>query len=136
MSDQAPAPRQRSVPLFHPAARQGAMLCATAIVGLAAAYYLRLRVIEDGTFAGACAASPNDWICAVRDATVAAAAASAFGFAALVSALLHLWRPSLVLCALTLASAGLGFLLHNVALSALATALLPLSLARPAAAAG
>ena len=55
-----------------------------------------------------------------------------FGFVALGAALLNLLRPSLVLCALALIAAGFGLVLYNAALSALAVALLILSLARPA----
>jgi len=48
---------------------------------------------------------------------------------------LNMLRPSLVLAALVLAAAGFGVVLHNADLSALAAALLILSLARPAPAA-
>ena len=40
-------------------------------------------------------------------------------------------RPSFVLCAVALVAGGFGIVLYNVALSALAVALLILSLARP-----
>jgi hypothetical protein len=57
---------------------------------------------------------------------------SSFGWTALGAALLNFLRPSLVLCAVTLLSGGIGIVLYNVALSALAIAILLLSLARPA----
>jgi len=58
-----------------------------------------------------------------------------FGIVAMVAAVLNMLRPSLVLAALVLAAAGFGVVLHNADLSALAAALLILSLARPAPAA-
>jgi hypothetical protein len=55
-----------------------------------------------------------------------------FGIVAICAALLNLLRPSLLLCAIALIAGGFGIVLYNVALSALAVALLILSLARPA----
>jgi hypothetical protein len=54
---------------------------------------------------------------------------------ALAAAVLNFIRPSIVLVALALAAAGLGIVLHNTDLSALAAGVLILSLARPAPAA-
>jgi hypothetical protein len=54
-----------------------------------------------------------------------------FGIVALGAALLNLARPSVVLWAVALLAGGAGIVLYNVALSALAVALLILSLARP-----
>ena len=50
----------------------------------------------------------------------------------LAAALLNLLRPSAVLCAVALVAAGHGLVIYNTTLSALAVALLVLSLARPA----
>jgi hypothetical protein len=57
---------------------------------------------------------------------------SVLGAVALGAALLHLLRPSLPLLAIALAAAAFGIVLHNPGLSALAGALLIVSLARPA----
>ena len=57
---------------------------------------------------------------------------SVFGAVALGAALLNLVRPSVLLCAVALIAAGFGLVLYNAALSALAVAVLILSLARPA----
>jgi hypothetical protein len=55
-----------------------------------------------------------------------------FGWVALIAAALNLLRPSIVLLAIGIAAAAFGIVLYNVNLSALAAALLVLSLARPA----
>ena len=54
-----------------------------------------------------------------------------FGIVALGAALLNLIRPSVMFWALALLTGGAGIVLYNTALSALAIALLILSLARP-----
>jgi hypothetical protein len=54
-----------------------------------------------------------------------------FGIVALGAALLNLLRPSVVFWGIALLGGGAGIVLYNVALSALAIALLILSLARP-----
>ena len=54
-----------------------------------------------------------------------------FGAVALGAAVIHLLRPSLPVFAVSLAAAGFGIVLHNPGLSALAVAVLILSLARP-----
>jgi hypothetical protein len=51
---------------------------------------------------------------------------------ALGAALLNLIRPSVVLCVVALVAAAFGIVLYNVTLSALAIAILILSLARAA----
>ena len=58
--------------------------------------------------------------------------ASIFGWVAIGAALLNLVRPSFLLCAVILIAGGFGIVLYNVALSALAVAMLILSLARSA----
>ena len=55
-----------------------------------------------------------------------------FGIAALVIAVLHVIRPSIVLLTAGLAAAGFGIVLYNVGLSGLAIGLLILGFARPA----
>jgi hypothetical protein len=54
-----------------------------------------------------------------------------FGLVAVGAAVLNLLRPSVVFWAIALAAAGAGIVLYNAALSAVAVALLILSLARP-----
>jgi hypothetical protein len=57
---------------------------------------------------------------------------SVFGSVALVIAVLHVIRPSIVLMTGGLIAAGLGIVLYNVALSGIAIGLLILGFARPA----
>ena len=55
-----------------------------------------------------------------------------FGIVALVIAMLHLIRPSIVLLTGGLIAAGFGIVLYNVGLSGLAIGLFILGFARPA----
>jgi hypothetical protein len=57
---------------------------------------------------------------------------SVFGIVALVIAILHLMRPSIVLLTGGLIAAGFGIVLYNVGLSGLAIGLFILGFARPA----
>jgi hypothetical protein len=55
-----------------------------------------------------------------------------FGVLALLAAIIHLLRPTLLIFAVALVAAGFGIVLYNVGLSALAVGLLILSFARRA----
>jgi hypothetical protein len=55
-----------------------------------------------------------------------------FGWIAMIAAGVQLWRPNRVAFAVGLVAALLGLVLYNTRASALAAALLVLSLARPA----
>jgi hypothetical protein len=57
---------------------------------------------------------------------------SVFGVVALVIAVLHVMRPSIVLLTAGLVAAGLGIVLYNISLSGIAIGLLILGFARPA----
>ena len=94
--------------------------------------YLRYLVIEQPTVALACDAGLDTWLCLAREVATGLFRHSVFGIAALLAAVLNLIRPSVVLFALGLAAGGFGIVLYNAGLSALALALLLLSLARPA----
>jgi hypothetical protein len=106
------------------------VLLAAAAVALSC--YLRYRVIEQPTIGIACETGGTSSLCAIRRATITLFQLSALGTVALAAAVLNLLRPSVVLVAIALVAAGFGIVLYNVALSALAVALLVLSLARPA----
>lgn len=125
-----------SRPTFLPTLRQIVWLAVIALSALSCGFYLRYQVIEQTSIGIACSESPTTWLCAIRRSAIALYNPSAFGFAALGAALLNLIRPHVVLCAVTLIAGGIGVVLYNVALSALAVALLLLSLARPAPEAG
>ena len=118
--------------LFLPSARATNLLLVVGFCSVGYALYLRYLTIEQSTVALACDTGLNTWLCLSRGVAIALFTHSVFGIVALVLAALNLCRPSLVLFALALAAASFGIVLYNVALSALAIALLILSFARPA----
>jgi hypothetical protein len=121
-----------SRPLFLPSPRQTAWLIAIALVTIGYALHLRYQVIEQSALGAACEAGAATWLCSNRKAAILLFTPAVFGGVAVGAALLNLVRPSFVLCAVALIAGGFGIVLYNAALSALAAALLILSLARPA----
>lgn len=119
-------------PLFLPTAGQANWLLIVAVLATGEALYLRYMAIENGTVSLACQAGLRTWLCGTFRLTIDLFSHEVFGAVALIAALLNLMRPSLVLMALALAASGLGLVLHNADLSALAAGALILSLARPA----
>jgi hypothetical protein len=118
-------------PLHRPSPRQTAILAAIAALGLGYGFYLRYGLIEQSAIGIACESDGTSWLCATRRTAIALFTPQLFGITALGAALLNLLRPSVVFWAIALLTAGAGIVLYNVALSALAVALLILSLARP-----
>jgi hypothetical protein len=105
------------------------------IVGFATigyALYLRYLAVEFSTVALACDAGLQTMICKMRSLATYLFKNSVFGIAALVIAVLHVMRPSIVLLTGGLIAAGLGIVLYNIVLSGLAIGLLILGFARPA----
>src|SRR6185436_20158901 len=131
-ADPATAPAAAGRPLFRPTLRQTVALSVIAAAALGCGFYVRYRLIEQSSVGIACQGGSQDFACSIRSAAIMLFTPSAFGFTALAAALLNLWRPSFVLIAPALLAAGIGIVLYNVALSALALALLILSLARRA----
>jgi hypothetical protein len=121
--------------LFKPTARQSFWLIAVVSVSVGCALYLRYLAIELPGFALSCHAGLDTWLCLARKEATDLFQNSILGGVALAIALLNLAHPSIALFTIALVVAGLGVVLYNVTLSALAAALLILSLARPAAAA-
>jgi hypothetical protein len=119
-----------SRPLFLPSLRQIAWLAAITLSSIGYALYLRYQVIENSTVGIACEAAPATWLCASRRTAILLFTPVVFGAVAIGAALLNLWRPSLLLCAVALIAGGFGIVLYNTTLSAFAAALLILSLAR------
>ena len=119
-------------PLFLPTARQSNWLLIIAFLSVGEAMYLRYMAIENLNVELACQAGLKTWLCSAFHVSIALSNHYAFGGVALAAALLNLIRPSVVLVAVALAAGGFGIVLHNSELSALAAALLILSLARPA----
>lgn len=118
--------------LFRPSARATNWLLVIGFLSLGYALYLRYLTIEQPSVALACEAGLRTWLCAVRALATALFRHDVFGWAALAAAVLNLIRPSVVLVAAGLIAGGFGIVLYNVDLSALAIALLLLSLARRA----
>jgi hypothetical protein len=121
--------------LFLPNARAINWLLVVGFLAVGEALYLRYLAVEYAPVALACQAGLATWLCTTFKVTIVLFNHSAFGWVAVIAALLNLLRPSIVLVALALAAAGLGLVLHNADLSAVAVALLIVSLARPAPAA-
>jgi hypothetical protein len=121
--------------LFLPTLRQTNLLLIIGFLSVGEALYLRYMAIENSNVALACQAGLKTWLCSTFHLTMALYPYQVFGGVALIAAILNMIRPSIVLMAIALAAAGFGVVLHNADLSALAAALLILSLARPAPAA-
>jgi hypothetical protein len=118
--------------LFLPSPRATNILLIIGFCSVGYALYLRYLVIEQSSISLACEGGLNTWLCFIRKVVTGLFRNSAFGFLALVVAILNLLRPSLVLTGIALAAAGFGIVLYNVALAGIAVALLILSLARRA----
>ena len=96
------------------------------------ALYLRYLAVEFSQVALACDAGLQTLLCTSRTVATSLFKNSVFGTVALVIAVLHVIRPSIVLLTGGLIAACLGIVLYNVALSGLAIGLLILGFARPA----
>jgi hypothetical protein len=96
------------------------------------ALYLRYLAIEFSSTALACDAGLPTMLCKTRILATALFQNSVFGITALVIAVLHLIRPSIVLLTGGVIAAGFGIVLYNVELSGVAIGLLILGFARPA----
>ena len=96
------------------------------------ALYLRYLAVEFSTTALACDAGLQSMLCKARTLASSLFKNSVFGIVALIIAVLHVMRPSIVLLTGGLIAAGLGIVLYNITLSGLAIGLLILGFARPA----
>lgn len=119
-------------PLFLPTKRQAVWLLIVGALAVGYALWLRYRVIQVHDVALACQAGFQALHCTALKVSTAFFQNNVFGAVALGAALLNLLRPSIVLMTVALAAGGVGVVLHNASLSALAVALLILSLARTA----
>jgi hypothetical protein len=105
------------------------------IVGFATvgyAIYIRYLAIEFSQTSLACDAGLQTMLCKTRSLATYLFRNSVFGTVALIIAILHLMRPSIVLLTGGLIAAGFGIVLYNIGLSGLAIGLLILGFARPA----
>ena len=119
-------------PRFVPTARQTNWLLCVGFLSVGWALWLRYRAIEFAEVSLACQAGLDTWLCGTFRAVIVLYNHSVFGAVAVGAALINLLRPSLPIFAISLAAAGFGIVMHNPSLSALAGALLIVSLARPA----
>ena len=79
----------------------------------------------------ACEAGAVSLTCKVRLAVILTFVKGIFGWMALATACVQLWRPNVVAFVTGMVFAVFGLVLYNTRISALAVALLVLSLARP-----
>ena len=96
------------------------------------AIYVRYLAIEFSQTSLACDAGLQTMLCKTRSLATYLFKNSVFGVVALVIAILHVIRPSIVLLTGGLIAAGFGIVLYNIGLSGLAIGLLILGFARPA----
>ena len=119
---------------FRPTTAQWALLLAIAATALSAALYLRYGLIQNSIIGVACDNGPPTLLCAIRSGAIRLYDHTAFGWLALVLAVIHVIRPSVILLAPALAVAAFGIVLYsdNVVLAGLAVGLMLLAFARPA----
>ena len=96
------------------------------------AIYVRYLAIEFSQTSLACDAGLQTMLCKTRSLATYLFRNSVFGVVALIIAILHVIRPSIVLLTGGLIVAGFGIVLYNIGLSGLAIGLLILGFARPA----
>lgn len=120
--------------LFLPSARATNWLLIVGFCSIGSALYMRYFAVEQSSVGLACQTGLNTWLCTTREITIRLFTDSAFGWAALIVAVLNLVRPSVILFGITLGAtcSGIVFYKYNVELSALATGVLVLSFARRA----
>jgi hypothetical protein len=96
------------------------------------ALYLRYMAIEFAQVRLECDAGLQTMLCKTRQTMTYLFKNYVFGIAALVVALLHVIRPSIVTLTVGLIAACFGIVLYNIALSGVAIGLLILGFSRPA----
>lgn len=117
---------------FRLSALQVQWLMVVGFMTIGYAMYLRYLAIENSQVALACDAGLQTWLCKSRLTATWLFRHSVFGGAAMVIAMLHLIRPSIVTLTAGLATACAGIVLYNLTLSGLAVGLLILGFSRPA----
>jgi hypothetical protein len=130
MQRKTPAGPQLSLNLFKPSGRAVLILSPLVMAAIGFALYLRYGIIQNTPIGLACEAGEQSLTCGVRLAAINIFLRGGFGWIALIAALVQLWRPNVAAFGIGLVSAAFGLVLYNTRLSALAVALLVLSLAR------
>jgi hypothetical protein len=128
----SPNPTAQAAPkLFLPSKRGAAVSALLGLAALGTALWLRYFIIQNTGIGIACEAGEESLTCKLRLAVIMLFLRGAFGWAALIAGAIQLWRPNVVVFAAGIVFALLGLVLYNTRASALAAALLVLSLARP-----
>jgi hypothetical protein len=117
---------------FRLSALQVQWLMVVGFMTVGYAIYLRYTAIESSQVALACDGGLQSWLCKTRLTATWLFRNSVFGGAAIIIAVLHVMRPSIVTLTAGLAAAAAGIVLYNVVLSGVAVGLLILGFARPA----
>jgi hypothetical protein len=117
---------------FRLSALQVQWLMVVGFMTVGYAIYLRYFAIENSQVALACDAGLQTWLCKTRLTATWLFRNNVFGGAAMVIAVLHVLRPSIVTLTAGLAAAGAGIVLYNLTLSGLAVGLMILGFSRPA----
>jgi hypothetical protein len=117
--------------LFVPSPRAAVVIAAFGLAALSAALFLRYEIIENTPLGLACEAGRQSLTCTVRLAVIVMFTQSVFGWIAMIAAAIQVWRPNVITFCVGLVAALFGLVLYNTSASALAFALLLLSLARP-----
>lgn len=117
---------------FRLSALQVQWIMAVSFLTVGYAIYLRYLAIENSQVALACDAGLQTWLCKTRLTATWLFRHSVFGGAAMVIAVLHVMRPSIVTLTAGLVMAGAGIVLYNITLSGIAIGLLILGFSRPA----
>jgi hypothetical protein len=118
--------------LFLPSRRAWTLFAVLGLAALGAALFLRYGIIQNTPIGLACEGGEESLTCKVRLTAILMFIQGTFGWIAMIAAGVQLWRPNRVAFAVGLVAALLGLVLYNTRASALAAALLVLSLARPA----
>jgi hypothetical protein len=117
---------------FRPSRGASVALMVAGAMALGLAAYMRYQLVEPASVGLVCDAGAMTSVCIIRRVFIGIFVWNGFGGAALVATALALVRPSSLLLGVALTAGLLGVVLYNTQLSALALALLPLVLARPA----
>jgi hypothetical protein len=117
-------------PFFVPSRPETVILVTLVAAILALALFLRYSIIQNSTIGLACEAGEESFTCTMRLAVILLFVWNMFGWTALIAAIVQLWRPNIVAFGVSLISIAFGIVLYNTRLSALAIALLVLSLAK------
>jgi hypothetical protein len=120
------------VRLYRPTPPQIYVLIGIGFLSVGYGMYLRYLAFENDAVSRACRDGARTWLCSTFQLVNMLYEHTVIGWVALALAVIQLLRPTLIVFALGLATAGFGLVLYNAQLSALATALLVLSFARRA----